>query len=94
MLVAATRSFHVKTKHLDMLDINCRPLEQRCPIQSCKELFVHGVTDIASMTVVGPLMHGNIGDERWVFVKHCRQSIEDASEDDFCVPGVLSHKGW
>ena len=89
VLVAATRSPHVNTKHTVAMDVNNQPLEQRCPIQSCKELFVHGVTVIAPMTVVGPLMHGYIGDEQWVCVKHWKQSIEDASDDDFCASEAL-----
>ena len=84
MLAAATRSPHVIKKHTAAMDVNNQPLVQRCPIQSCKELFVHGVTNIAPMTVVGPLMHGYIGQEQWVCVKHWKQSIQDASEDDFC----------
>ena len=84
VLVAATRSPHVNTKHTAVLDVNNKVLVQRCPIQSCKELFVHGVTDIAPMTVVGPVMHGFLGEERWVCVKHWRTSIADASDDEFC----------
>ena len=83
MLVAATRSPHVNTKHTVAMGVNNQPLEEICPIQSCKDLFVHGVTVIAPMTVVGPFMHGYIGDYRWVCVKHWKQSIEDASDDDF-----------
>ena len=84
VLVAATRSPHVNTKHTAVLDVNNKVLVQRCPIQSCKELFVHGVTDIAPMTVVGPVTHGFLGEERWVCVKHWRTSIADASDDEFC----------
>ena len=73
VLIAATRNSHVNTKHTAALDVNNRPMEQRCPIQSCKQVYVHGVTDIAPMTVVGPLMHNYIGKEQWVCVKHWRQ---------------------
>ena len=84
VLVAFTRSSHMLKKHEPFLDVNNKPSQAKCPIQSCKAPFIGGSTVLAPMTIAGPESYGGLGSRIWVCEKHWRQSLEDASDDDFC----------
>ena len=54
-----------------------------CPIGSCRKKFVHKVSEIAQVTVVGPVSHGKLGKDLWVCLSHWELSVENSEDDDF-----------
>ena len=92
VLVAFTRSSHMLKKHEPFMDVNNKPSQAKCPIQSCKAPYIGGSTVLAPMTIAGPESYGGLGFRIWVCEKHWQQSLEDASDDDFCEAAGLDHE--
>ena len=76
-VIATNRSGPRNTKHTEV------GWGGLCPIVSCKKKFVHKVTDIAQVTVVGPVSHGKLGKDLWVCLSHWKKSVENSEDDDF-----------
>ena len=84
ILLAANKGRHV-IKHSLFVDASGKSMAaaQCCPIGSCKKAYVVGVTEIAPMSIVGPVNHGCLGKTIWPCVEHWRESLENSSDDEF-----------
>ena len=78
-------------KHEPFLDVYTKPSQSKCPIQTCKAPYITGSTVLAPMIIAGPESYGGLGSRIWVCEKHWRQSLEDASDDNFCDAAGLDH---
>ena len=85
ILLAANKGRHVIKKHSLFVDASGKSMAaaQCCPIGSCKKAYVVGVTEIAPMSIVGPVNHGCLGKTIWPCVEHWRESLENSSDDEF-----------
>ena len=56
-----------------------------CPISSCKKAYEIGVTEIAPMFIIGPVLNGRLGKTVWPCASHWGKTLENSSDDEFIV---------